>query len=134
MTRVPDHSGGTATVFHRVPKLKPGAMLLGRILSVKVGARDRPALAPPQPNSASSKTDTDIARRPLDGLGVRQTGCSSTIASTLDPAKEPTPMAVAPNRKLRFETLRVHAGQDPAPGTNARAVPTRSTRPASASA
>jgi O-acetylhomoserine/O-acetylserine sulfhydrylase len=27
------------------------------------------------------------------------------------------------NRKLRFETLQVHAGQDPAPGTNARAVP-----------
>lgn len=28
-----------------------------------------------------------------------------------------------PNRKLRFETLQVHAGQEPAPGTNARAVP-----------
>jgi O-acetylhomoserine/O-acetylserine sulfhydrylase len=32
-------------------------------------------------------------------------------------------MAIPPNRKLRFETLQVHAGQDPAPGTNARAVP-----------
>jgi O-acetylhomoserine/O-acetylserine sulfhydrylase len=27
------------------------------------------------------------------------------------------------DRKLQFETLQVHAGQDPAPGTNARAVP-----------
>jgi len=27
------------------------------------------------------------------------------------------------DRKLRFETLQVHAGQEPAPGTNARAVP-----------
>jgi len=32
-------------------------------------------------------------------------------------------MALPPNRKPRFETLQVHAGQDPAPGTNARAVP-----------
>jgi O-acetylhomoserine/O-acetylserine sulfhydrylase len=32
-------------------------------------------------------------------------------------------MAIPPNRKLRFETLQVHAGQEPAPGTNARAVP-----------
>ncbi|HEX9050173.1 MAG TPA: O-acetylhomoserine aminocarboxypropyltransferase/cysteine synthase [Anaeromyxobacter sp.] len=32
-------------------------------------------------------------------------------------------MALPPNRKLRFETLQVHAGQEPAPGTNARAVP-----------
>ena len=32
-------------------------------------------------------------------------------------------MTVPPNRKLRFETLQVHAGQEPAPGTNARAVP-----------
>jgi O-acetylhomoserine/O-acetylserine sulfhydrylase len=32
-------------------------------------------------------------------------------------------MAIPPTRKLRFETLQVHAGQDPAPGTNARAVP-----------
>jgi O-acetylhomoserine/O-acetylserine sulfhydrylase len=32
-------------------------------------------------------------------------------------------MPIPPNRKLRFETLQVHAGQDPAPGTNARAVP-----------
>ena len=28
-----------------------------------------------------------------------------------------------PNRPRRFETLQLHAGQDPAPGTNARAVP-----------
>lgn len=28
-----------------------------------------------------------------------------------------------PQRPLRFETLQVHAGQEPAPGTNARAVP-----------
>ncbi|MFN9737238.1 MAG: PLP-dependent transferase, partial [Pseudomonadota bacterium] len=27
------------------------------------------------------------------------------------------------NRPYRFETLQVHAGQQPAPGTNARAVP-----------
>ena len=27
------------------------------------------------------------------------------------------------NRSYRFETLQVHAGQAPAPGTNARAVP-----------
>src|SRR5512141_2311968 len=32
-------------------------------------------------------------------------------------------MAPPPNRKPRFETLQVHAGQEPAPGTNARAVP-----------
>jgi O-acetylhomoserine/O-acetylserine sulfhydrylase len=32
-------------------------------------------------------------------------------------------MALPTNRKLRFETLQVHAGQEPAPGTNARAVP-----------
>ena len=32
-------------------------------------------------------------------------------------------MAIPPNRKPRFETLQVHAGQEPAPGTNARAVP-----------
>jgi O-acetylhomoserine (thiol)-lyase len=32
-------------------------------------------------------------------------------------------MAIPPSRKLRFETLQVHAGQEPAPGTNARAVP-----------
>jgi len=32
-------------------------------------------------------------------------------------------MALPPNRRPRFETLQVHAGQEPAPGTNARAVP-----------
>ena len=32
-------------------------------------------------------------------------------------------MAIPQTRKLRFETLQVHAGQEPAPGTNARAVP-----------
>src|SRR5512142_499995 len=32
-------------------------------------------------------------------------------------------MAPPPTRKPRFETLQVHAGQEPAPGTNARAVP-----------
>jgi O-acetylhomoserine/O-acetylserine sulfhydrylase len=32
-------------------------------------------------------------------------------------------MALPSNRKPRFETLQVHAGQEPAPGTNARAVP-----------
>ncbi len=32
-------------------------------------------------------------------------------------------MALPPNRRPRFETLQLHAGQDPAPGTNARAVP-----------
>ncbi|MBM4397649.1 MAG: O-acetylhomoserine aminocarboxypropyltransferase/cysteine synthase [Deltaproteobacteria bacterium] len=32
-------------------------------------------------------------------------------------------MGIPENRKPRFETLQVHAGQDPAPGTNARAVP-----------
>ncbi|MBI5070193.1 MAG: O-acetylhomoserine aminocarboxypropyltransferase/cysteine synthase [Deltaproteobacteria bacterium] len=32
-------------------------------------------------------------------------------------------MPLPPNRKPRFETLQIHAGQDPAPGTNARAVP-----------
>src|SRR3954468_18470591 len=32
-------------------------------------------------------------------------------------------MAIPPTRKLRFETLQVHAGQEPAPGTHARAVP-----------
>ena len=32
-------------------------------------------------------------------------------------------MAKLESRKLRFETLQVHAGQEPAPGTNARAVP-----------
>jgi O-acetylhomoserine (thiol)-lyase len=29
----------------------------------------------------------------------------------------------------RFETLQVHAGQEPAPGTNARAVPIYQTTP-----
>ncbi len=32
-------------------------------------------------------------------------------------------MALPPHRKPRFETLQVHAGQEPAPGTNSRAVP-----------
>ena len=32
-------------------------------------------------------------------------------------------MPLPANRRPRFETLQVHAGQDPAPGTNARAVP-----------
>jgi O-acetylhomoserine/O-acetylserine sulfhydrylase len=32
-------------------------------------------------------------------------------------------MSIPPTRKLRFETLQIHAGQEPAPGTNARAVP-----------
>ena len=32
-------------------------------------------------------------------------------------------MPLPPHRKPRFETLQIHAGQDPAPGTNARAVP-----------
>jgi O-acetylhomoserine (thiol)-lyase len=32
-------------------------------------------------------------------------------------------MALPPHRKPRFETLQVHAGQEAAPGTNARAVP-----------
>ncbi len=32
-------------------------------------------------------------------------------------------MALPSNRKPRFETLQVHAGQEPAPGTNSRAVP-----------
>ena len=32
-------------------------------------------------------------------------------------------MAIPATRKLRFETLQVHAGQEPAPGTNSRAVP-----------
>jgi len=32
-------------------------------------------------------------------------------------------MAIPTTRKLRYETLQVHAGQEPAPGTNARAVP-----------
>ncbi len=32
-------------------------------------------------------------------------------------------MAIPSDRKLRFETLQIHAGQDPAPGTNSRAVP-----------
>src|SRR6266498_3882422 len=37
--------------------------------------------------------------------------------------KDTDAMALPPNRKPRFETLQVHAGQEPAPGTNARAVP-----------
>jgi len=32
-------------------------------------------------------------------------------------------MPLPPHRKPRFETLQIHAGQEPAPGTNARAVP-----------
>ena len=32
-------------------------------------------------------------------------------------------MSIPASRKLRFETLQIHAGQEPAPGTNARAVP-----------
>jgi O-acetylhomoserine/O-acetylserine sulfhydrylase len=36
-------------------------------------------------------------------------------------------MAIPPSRKLRFETLQVHAGQEPAAGTNSRAVPIHQT-------
>jgi O-acetylhomoserine (thiol)-lyase len=36
-------------------------------------------------------------------------------------------MALPPHRKPRFETLQVHAGQEPAPGTNSRAVPIHQT-------
>ncbi len=36
-------------------------------------------------------------------------------------------MALPPNRKPRFETLQIHAGQEPAPGTNSRAVPIHQT-------
>ena len=36
-------------------------------------------------------------------------------------------MPLPPNRKPRFETLQVHAGQEPAPGTNSRAVPIHQT-------
>ena len=32
-------------------------------------------------------------------------------------------MAIPPERKLRFETLQVHAGQEKDPTTNSRAVP-----------
>src|SRR5512136_1073815 len=32
-------------------------------------------------------------------------------------------MALPPNRKPRFETLQVHAGQEPDPATHSRAVP-----------
>ena len=32
-------------------------------------------------------------------------------------------MSIPASRKLRFETQQIHAGQEPAPGTNARAVP-----------
>lgn len=32
-------------------------------------------------------------------------------------------MSQTPSRHYRYETLQVHAGQQPAPGTNARAVP-----------
>lgn len=36
-------------------------------------------------------------------------------------------MALPPSRTPRFETLQVHAGQEPAPGTNSRAVPIHQT-------
>jgi O-acetylhomoserine/O-acetylserine sulfhydrylase len=36
-------------------------------------------------------------------------------------------MTIPPSRKLRFETLQVHAGQEPAAGTNSRAVPIHQT-------
>ena len=36
-------------------------------------------------------------------------------------------MALPPHLKPRFETLQVHAGQEPAPGTNSRAVPIHQT-------
>src|SRR5512140_3113885 len=39
------------------------------------------------------------------------------------PSRGRTITSLPPSRKPRFETLQVHAGQDPAPGTNARAVP-----------
>ncbi|HOU54834.1 MAG TPA: O-acetylhomoserine aminocarboxypropyltransferase/cysteine synthase [Myxococcota bacterium] len=32
-------------------------------------------------------------------------------------------MAIPTHRRLRFETIQIHAGQEPAPGTNSRAVP-----------
>ncbi len=35
----------------------------------------------------------------------------------------PNPSTPAPARKPRYETLQLHAGQEPAPGTHARAVP-----------
>jgi len=36
-------------------------------------------------------------------------------------------VALPPHRQPRFETLQVHAGQEPAPGTNSRAVPIHQT-------
>src|SRR5512137_284714 len=56
-------------------------------------------------------------------MDVRSIGCSSTLT---DIAKGP-PMALPPHPQPRFETLQVHAGQEPAPGTNSRAVPIHQT-------
>src|SRR5512140_2686737 len=39
------------------------------------------------------------------------------------PSRGRTITSLPPTRHPRFETLQVHAGQEPAPGTNARAVP-----------
>src|SRR5512137_2296439 len=56
-------------------------------------------------------------------MDVRSIGCSSTLT---DIAKGP-PMALPPHPQPRFETLQVHARQEPAPGTNSRAVPIHQT-------
>jgi len=60
------------------------------------------------------------ARWQLDMASLRYLGCASSFTDT---RKDTDAMALPPNRKPRFETLQVHAGQEPAPGTNARAVP-----------
>jgi hypothetical protein len=43
VTRVPDYSGGTATVFHRVPKLNPDEMLLSRTRASRLARLERDA-------------------------------------------------------------------------------------------
>ena len=93
------------------------------------GGRDRPRLGSPwrkwtsdcTPEAAVARPPARHARRGsrLDVALLRQIGC----ASHLTDRPKRTPDDDPPDRKLRFETLQVHAGQEPAPGTNARAVP-----------
>src|SRR6266542_2358309 len=87
---------------------------------------------------SSSRGNATVAKSPAGGAlhvrpsvkttvrpFIRLTGDASAIqdAGPRRPRKDQPPMAIPTNRKLRFETLQVHAGQEPAPGTNARAVP-----------
>ena len=62
-------------------------------------------------------------------MGIVQKLISSIKAAVVEPPPSPTSVQESTTvsedikRNYRYETLQVHAGQQPAPGTNARAVP-----------